>query len=618
MGERWGFSELHPESRIRDVTEEYQRVNHMLKNLESISWAQFRDTFELLQTVPYIRCPWGCSEFYSEANDVPFDHFVNHFLDEKVATYTPESEAKCAVGFRQDILEEPSPILGNPEWLCMCCLSFFGKKGPRILTCRYHSCRDQHYYIHPPSNPTGSVSLDADNGLSQVVAVPRTVRKFKANKFSNSYQVNQVMGNYSGLDSLNLSSVFTVTEPRSNVSIGRDLLTMRGRPDYYNFVKTLSKTDQFITKSTVSNLIHQSSRIWDDNSMEQINKMCRKGSTFVALEDAFEVEILMKTDRPRSVRVYSNVPGNTTSYIEKPFLPKWPARLVQVALADSDHGRWFHNVLCEKRRIGPSQSQKLSWMVVNLVHMVPEIWKSLDAMVHSNRNWEGWVLIYLLHHLPLTPLKAKNCPFYFSQVSKKGKLQAIIASAAEEESQDTSLYDWLHNLFQHHAIVNVCTAIPENSISMLEDLQVMIVVFDPDEKNSVRIDDSLFDGKWELRAVFTNKNEVCVRHGKKARSFWKCDIQGTIKKMHDFSLLLLQKYWTTAIYVSTVDIDFDNVRRTLLELQGGQTKIMYREHKFPLVISAMTSYSCIENNCNCKSWYGCPKHLADIIFVGNT
>jgi hypothetical protein len=336
------------------------------------------------------------------------------------------------------------------------------------------------------------VSLDGDGGLSQVVATPRTNQKIRANKFSNSYQVNQVMGSYSGLDSMNLLSVFTVTKPRSVVSIGRDLLAMRGCPDYYNFVTTLSKKDEFITKSTVSDLLHQSSKTWGEDSNVQINKTCQKGSTFVALEDAFEVEVMMKT-AGLSIRIYSNVSANNTSYVEKPFLPKWLPRLVQVALADSDHGRRFHNVLCKKGQNVPLQRQKFSWMVVNLVHTVPKIWKSLDSMVHLNHSWEGWVLIYLLHQLPLTPLKAKNCPFHFSQVSKKGKLQEIICCAAKESWG--SLYNWwLGNLFQYHPMVNVCMAIPGDPKLILENQQLVVVVFDPEEESLVRLEDSLFSG----------------------------------------------------------------------------------------------------------------------------
>jgi hypothetical protein len=220
--------------------------------------------------------------------------------------------------------------------------------------------------------------------------------------------------------------------------------------------------------------------------------------------------------------------------VEKPFLPKWPPRLVQVALADSDHGRRFDHVLCEKGRKDPLQRQKLSWMLVNLVHAVPKIWKSLDSMVHSNRSWEGWVLIYLLHQLPLTSLKAKKCPFHFSQVSKKGKLQDIVCCAAKESRG--SLHDWLGNLFQHHPMVNVCTGIPGDPKLILENQQVVMVVFDPEEESLVRLEDSLFSGKWELRIVFTSKNKMYVRHGKGAQSFWECDIRGAVKKIFNLSL----------------------------------------------------------------------------------
>jgi hypothetical protein len=56
--------------------------------------------------------------------------------------------------------------------------------------------------MHPPTSPFGSASFDGDNTLAQVVVVPQ----FRAKSFSNHYHINKVMGNYSGLASLNLSN----------------------------------------------------------------------------------------------------------------------------------------------------------------------------------------------------------------------------------------------------------------------------------------------------------------------------------------------------------------------------------------------------------------------------
>jgi hypothetical protein len=73
---------------------------------------------------------------------------------------------------------------------------------PFVLTCRYHSQDDHFDYYHMPSNPTGSVSFDSDNSVAEIVAVPRTMRSFQPNKYCHSYQLNKVLGNYSGMSSL--------------------------------------------------------------------------------------------------------------------------------------------------------------------------------------------------------------------------------------------------------------------------------------------------------------------------------------------------------------------------------------------------------------------------------
>ncbi len=100
-----------------------------------------------------------------------------------------------------------------------------------------------------------------------------------------------------------------------------------------------------------------------------------------------------------------------------------------------------------------------------------------------------------------------------------------------------------------------------------------------------------------------------VRHGKGARSFWECDIGGAVKKVFNLSLRSLLQDWSVAVYVPKVDVDFDNVRKTLLELQGGQTKIMCNDHNFPLVVSRIIV--------TIKVGTDALNHLAELIFVRN-
>ena len=133
------------------------------------------------------------------------------------------------VGYRRDILEREAPILGNKRWMCMVTVAFVDDDCPKILCCRYHLSASKGSYVHMPLHPVGCFSHPGDSTISQVVAVPRTVRSFKAKKYTNSYHLNKVMGNYSGIDTINLTDRYLSDDtPRVQESIQKDAVCQKG------------------------------------------------------------------------------------------------------------------------------------------------------------------------------------------------------------------------------------------------------------------------------------------------------------------------------------------------------------------------------------------------------
>jgi hypothetical protein len=173
----------YPEVMVRDGTSALEELNHMTSNLKEVSWVDFQNVWEKYQSVPLVRCPWGCSEYYNSINSIAFDTLVGWHLGGNVPFYSSESERRCSIGFRKDVLCKSSYILNNPAWSCSVTLAFVTEKGIRVCTCRHHTSKDWLEYIHLPTNPTGAISFEGDNNLAQVVVVPRTVRSFQAKAF---------------------------------------------------------------------------------------------------------------------------------------------------------------------------------------------------------------------------------------------------------------------------------------------------------------------------------------------------------------------------------------------------------------------------------------------------
>ena len=147
--------------------------------MSETSWMNYKKMLVNNFTVPLVRCPWGCSEFYPRCNDeIPLDAVWTKFVDTTVCNYS--KNVNCWNGFRDDLLQDPPNILENPKWPCCLSLVIYNYI-PSFLSCRYHNLNDHFGYIHVPTNVTGLISLEGDNTVAPITIVPRTVRAFKNN-----------------------------------------------------------------------------------------------------------------------------------------------------------------------------------------------------------------------------------------------------------------------------------------------------------------------------------------------------------------------------------------------------------------------------------------------------
>ena len=150
---------------------------------------------------------------------------------------------------------------------------------PSFLSCRYHNLNDHFGYIHVPTNVTGLISLEGDNTVAPITIVPRTVRAFKNKSHSNSYQINKIMGNFQGMDSMMLMTNYDSSKKRSDMSYLRDKLAIQYRIEYRNFISDKKYTNSY----ELYNLLDKD-KITNGN-LEEMVKKSLSGATYLPIED---------------------------------------------------------------------------------------------------------------------------------------------------------------------------------------------------------------------------------------------------------------------------------------------------------------------------------------------
>lgn len=113
---------LPVQSKMRDATQAKKEMTDVLNNLGSIGWSKFKKTWEQYQTIPFVRCPWGCSEYYPKCNNIPFDVFISFHLECSLKLYSTQKQCSCTRGFRKDTMYKVATILNNPQWPCVICV----------------------------------------------------------------------------------------------------------------------------------------------------------------------------------------------------------------------------------------------------------------------------------------------------------------------------------------------------------------------------------------------------------------------------------------------------------------------------------------------------------------
>jgi hypothetical protein len=219
------------------------------------------------------------------------------------------------------------------------------------------------------------------------------------------------------------------------------------------------------------------------NGIENVEKLHRKGATYMELKGVVDLELMMKQSNVYSLRVFDQDDDKIGNMIT--FVPKWPRRLIPILRSGCFYGRDFlssHSFRLTDR------DTRFAWLLTNMVHMVPSLWKHVDENVLSNRSWEGWLLTFLTTKvLPQKPMRAnRNNPFHVKKCTTKGIVELL---SKHLDDKDQVSFESFENVFQENDGVMVRTTYPTRKELKEFEGELVLIVFDVDATTSVILKD---------------------------------------------------------------------------------------------------------------------------------
>ena len=378
--------DLHP--CIMDVT---QRCNNLEKSIIDGKLGALITSCDN-NLLPLVKCPWGCTEYYHMAGQLSietiFVRFVAENEAEKFMSYKDRLHAiSVTAGCRNDYLcvdssFEMSNLLENPSWKIGPSICF--KTGiPVFLTCRAHNGGTKKYYLHPPKNPFGSLPSNVSDQISPAVVVPRTIKATKANKYSHSFNMQEMRCQFNGIDTLSITDKPLFN--RDNIlNELYESLAINQREDVKSFVSNLSQTNANVAMDLSIGLLNRATDIIENNKYV---KTFKSGGSFVTVKDAIELQHQMKTGSTQIIeRVFQNKDNQQFHYI-----PKWPMSIYYIHTDDS-YGASFFPV--SKPSMQHDIDTRIIWFLQNLHVCCPEIWTASVLNVKTANEWYGWILLY--------------------------------------------------------------------------------------------------------------------------------------------------------------------------------------------------------------------------------
>lgn len=574
--------------------EKTEELGDWTQNINSCTYSGLRDTINK-HMFPKVLCPFGCTEYIQEGQQLPIDTIVQRYLRRLYLKKRITKRDKQFNSARDDYLTIGAmnyEWVSKEEWKAMPTIILDSKKGAVVVGCRRHGrgCRD--FYIHTPKQPKNILPAKYSDQLCHCVIQSRTVRPLKRSGFSDSYQMHEQRGTFSGLDTCSITN-FGNFDRTSILLDESEARSIAGRPDISALLNNLVD-DKLFPLSFAESKRKQSRKKMENVKLDEFVS----GSTYVPVEAAMSLQRETLNEECNVIILNPETNEERTRQFKK----VWPEYIYPCQRMD-DYGATFVSVPAfQMKKVEHISVHHVmnTWQICEILSSTQSLWSDLCKKELRKNEWHGWLLVYITRKCFPTLKKMRqdeNDPFKKQYVSKTLRVvekimpetlqSAFINIPNTTCSQST---ESLRNCNSNTLIISNYS-VQNNHMPPMET--------DTHELTSIICCWSLSDTG---RKMYRWDGYKYSRHGNKHKKWWFRSKSQDLPIHSDLPESLEEDKVYTLVYKKKISVDFEKAKIDFLKYLGGASHLRCRKHKCPLIASYTRDKKCM---CGKKEFYRC-------------
>ena len=241
-----------------------------------------------------------------------------------------------------------------------------------VLTCRFHDHGTDKQYFHVPAFPGHNLAAEKGDQLAHVSLRPRCIKTMQAKKYSNHYQVMEMRGCYSGIDTADVNSRQHF-DFLSHLMEEKECISLLYREDTRQLLRQLADKG-VVSDDDYEELQKRCFEVFPDKSVCQ---ECAASATYMTVNDCMTLHNELSQDK---VIRYTARDADGRPIRDK-VIPCWPRNLVWIH-PNNKTGAEFPT-LPQLKRSGDIEMGRLLWMTLGVMTRVPAMWKLLTGNVNG-------------------------------------------------------------------------------------------------------------------------------------------------------------------------------------------------------------------------------------------
>ena len=93
----------------------------------------------------------------------------------------------------------------NKEWVVKPSLCLMDGYGMQVMVCKNHHRGSTKLYVHTLCQPNHILPCKYSDQMCHAVIKPQTIKQMKAQKYSNTFQMQEQRGSFNGIDTCNVT-----------------------------------------------------------------------------------------------------------------------------------------------------------------------------------------------------------------------------------------------------------------------------------------------------------------------------------------------------------------------------------------------------------------------------